>query len=413
MKSEMLPIVALAVAVASVWSIPAAPAQEPRKLPHMQAIALESGADLSAAVVVESAPLQYTAQFFPLDSRGLIVGGAHPAAQLEAILKSLDQSGLGTDWRQRTAKINIYVVDATVAEVVRPVLAKAFAGPVPPAVSFVAGKLAKPGALVALDLVLAAPERSETLSRVRTPGATGTARCDQAATLPAGRRLYISGQAEAAPSMAEATRLTLESLRKTLEHLGRSLDDVVQVKSFLGPISQFEEAERELVQFFGERGAPPLVFVEWSSNLPIEIELVAAAGPFEPQVGEPVEYITPPGMTASPVFCRVTRVNVPESILVAGLYGRSQNDGAAETLEIFESLDQVLRKAGSDLKYLAKATYYVSTDDASQKLNEIRPKFYDPQRPPAASKAVVAGTGRAGKTLTLDMLAVRKPASTR
>jgi hypothetical protein len=53
-----------------------------------------------------------------------------------------------------------------------------------------------------------------------------------------------------------------------------------------------------------------------------------------------------------------------------------------------------------------KATYYISTDEASAKLNQLRPRFYDPQRPPGASKAPVAGTGRAGKTITLDMIAV-------
>ena len=38
--------------------------------------------------------------------------------------------------------------------------------------------------------------------------------------------------------------------------------------------------------------------------------------------------------------------------------------------------------------------------------NAIRPKYYDPARPPAASKAVVAGTGRAGVRYAMDMIAV-------
>jgi type I restriction-modification system DNA methylase subunit len=45
-------------------------------------------------------------------------------------------------------------------------------------------------------------------------------------------------------------------------------------------------------------------------------------------------------------------------------------------------------------------------NDASAKLNELRPKFYDPQRPPAASKAQVFGVGVANRSLTLDMIAV-------
>ena len=66
----------------------------------------------------------------------------------------------------------------------------------------------------------------------------------------------------------------------------------------------------------------------------------------------------------------------------------------------------MLEKTGSDFRHLAKATYYVADDEASRKLGELRPKFYDPRRPPAASKAVVPGVGLAGKTVTLDMIAV-------
>jgi len=55
---------------------------------------------------------------------------------------------------------------------------------------------------------------------------------------------------------------------------------------------------------------------------------------------------------------------------------------------------------------LAKATYYVSTDATSKALNVLRPNYYDPKRPPAASKALVPGVGREGRTLTLDMIAV-------
>jgi hypothetical protein len=72
----------------------------------------------------------------------------------------------------------------------------------------------------------------------------------------------------------------------------------------------------------------------------------------------------------------------------------------------FERLKKLLAKTGSDLTHLAKATYYVTDDEVSQALNQIRPKYYDPARPPAASKAVVAGTGRPGQRFVMDMIAV-------
>jgi len=66
----------------------------------------------------------------------------------------------------------------------------------------------------------------------------------------------------------------------------------------------------------------------------------------------------------------------------------------------------VLEAAGSNFDHLAKATYYVSEDSSSQELNEFRPSVYNPERPPAASKAAVRGVGRAGRNVTVDMIAV-------
>ena len=105
----------------------------------------------------------------------------------------------------------------------------------------------------------------------------------------------------------------------------------------------------------------------------------------------------------------MARVAAGPTIYISGLYGDSLANGEAEIREIFANLGTLLNKTGSDFRHLAKATYYVSTNEASVKLGTIRPEFYDPQRPPAASKAPVAGTGREGRTITLDMIAVPRP----
>lgn len=76
--------------------------------------------------------------------------------------------------------------------------------------------------------------------------------------------------------------------------------------------------------------------------------------------------------------------------------------------EIFQSLGNILKSIGSDFEHLVKATYYVSDDLAGSKLNDIRPEFFNPLRPPAASKAKVRGVGVPDKTVSLDMIAVTK-----
>jgi len=78
---------------------------------------------------------------------------------------------------------------------------------------------------------------------------------------------------------------------------------------------------------------------------------------------------------------------------------------------VFAQLQQLLDSTGSDLRHLAKATYYVSDDDrtagsSSAMLNKLRPEYYDPERPPAASKVRVHGVALVDRTLTMDIIAV-------
>ena len=84
------------------------------------------------------------------------------------------------------------------------------------------------------------------------------------------------------------------------------------------------------------------------------------------------------------------------------------HDPAGEVSEMFQSLDKILKNTGSDFDHLAKAAYYVSDDAAGNKLNDIRAEFFNPLRPPAASKAKVRGVGVPDKTITVDMIAVTK-----
>jgi enamine deaminase RidA (YjgF/YER057c/UK114 family) len=108
------------------------------------------------------------------------------------------------------------------------------------------------------------------------------------------------------------------------------------------------------------------------------------------------------------VFSRVAKVNRGKLIFISGLYGLNAHDGEGEVREIFQSLGKILQRTGSDFEHLVKATYYVSDDVAGNKLNDIRPEFFNPLRPPAASKAKVRGVGIPGKTVAVDMIAVTK-----
>ena len=345
----------------------------------------------SAAVLVDDVPLLHTGQIFAASDERK--GGKE---QVESLFARLEQelkysSAAMTD----VVKLNFYVTSNDAADAVRKQLAKTFSREEPPAVSFVVTELPVADAVVSVDAVAALPK--STASQVR--------RGPLSALMPKGERFYVSGQAEPG-TLAEATKKTLESLSRTLQEYGRSDKDTVQLKCFLQPMTGIGEVKEEIVRHFAGGNVPPVSFVAWKSSVPIEIELVAWGGPSKGVPADPIEYLTPAGFKASPLYCRVARIHGGGTIFFSDLFADPKADAAAQVQQPFDRLKLLLEKTGSDFKHLAKATYYVTDDEVSKAHNEIRPKFYDPARPPAASKAMVAGTGTEGGRYVMDLIAV-------
>lgn len=341
------------------------------------------------AVIVGPAPLAHTAQMMAPDAGDVRAQTTETLARIDAVLK---RAGGGL---ARAAKLNVYVTADAATPAVEAVLAGVFTGEHRPAVSFVTTPLPSPGALVAVDAVGVAGE-----------GSPSAADC---AILPPGPRVYISGQAEKGDgSLSDATAQTLASLGRTLDFLGLDKTHVVQVKSFLTPMDGHAEAAQAIAAFFGKAPPPPCVYVEWKSGLPIEIEMIVSTrGRPGLAEGPSVEVRTPPGMTTPAVYSRLTIARHPDTVYIGGLYPADPAAPAESQLRsLFAELKRTLDLAGSDWMHLVKATYYVSDDDLSQWHNTVRPDYFSPRRPPAASKAAVAGTGRAGQGITMDFIVV-------
>lgn len=369
---------------------------------------------ISRAVLVSNSALIHTAQLLPSPEAAK---NRELTPQLESTLKTLErvleqaESSLSN-----CVKLNLYAAsdqDAMEAERHMP---KLLPQGVCPAISIVTTPLPQTGMRIAIDAIATVPDTAS-ISKVRrfsflelaVPSAgTGiTVGRSSSAILPIGSRVYISGQAEAGDgTLKDATLKTMQSLQKTLEHLGLRSTDVVQLKAFLRPMNDAAIAIEAMSAAFPESSPPPMVLVEWeSASAPIEIELIAASSSIKEAPS--IEFLTPPWMKPSPVFARATRLNHPTTIYISGLYGSTADpNGTDEIREVFREVERIAKSGGSDLHHLAKATYYVSTDEVSKNLNTVRPEFYHPDRPPAASKAKVGGTGRKGRSMTLDMIAV-------
>lgn len=368
---------------------------------RVRAIRPDNKSDSSTAVVVEAGALAHTALLYPIDANGALQGGADARAQATFVLDQLStvlaSAGTGVD---RIARLHVYVADATATPAVAQLLSERFAEH-PPAVTIVESRMPKAGVLVAMDAVAATarPKATTPSERIVVTGVAAMAdRSAHVSVQPEGPWAIVSGRA-APGEFDAAVRGTMEQLRGDLQAVNLGFDHVVQVKAFLGDMSRADQLLRIVARTF-QGTAPPLVVTEWrSGSLPVEIELVAtapgAAGRERLTLVEPI----------SARYSRVARIYGGRPIFVSGLTGTSP-DPAAQVREVFDQLRQVLAEAGSDIRHLAKATYYVSDTTADQEINTIRPTIYDHARPPAASKISVQGTGRPGKAVVIDMIAV-------
>ena len=362
----------------------------------------------SDAVLVKDVPLVHTSQFLPLDRAGGLVSQGNLNAQTNQVFTNLSNAlKQANSSIAEVLKLNVYLKSSDLMTEVQKQIDKRFKSGKKPAVSFVSGTLAHPEALVSMDAI-AVSEKSKSASVTYLQAGQSSVHDGPAlaSILPAGPVVYVSGQAVKG-KLAEATRGTLEQLESTLHTLGLTKKDIVQIKSFVRPMSDLAIVEKEFSQFFKGETIPPLVNVEWTSNDPIiEIELIASSPKTTVKPSEQLDFITPAGMATSPVYCKVVRINYGTKIYTSGLYGEKLGEAKLELASVFSSLGSILRNSGSDFKHLVKATYYVNNDAHSAELNLIRPKFYDPNGPPAASKAMVRGVGLPHAGLSIDMIGV-------
>lgn len=308
---------------------------------------------------------------------------------------------------QHLVKMNVYVDSARTADEVRKLVGSRFHGPAHPAVSYVCTPLVHPRAQVALDAVAVVPGDGPTaVVRKRCENIIGEPWQSDVAILPRGDVVYVSGVAEKGDPATAAAK-DLESLLATIGQMGLDRSQVVQVKAFIRSIGDGEVVKQQMVKAFPGEPIPPLVLVEWKSDLPAEIEMIVAApAARSAPAADSVTYFNPSGVTPSPVFSRVVRVQGGKQIYIGGLYAEGSGDNQAQVRSVFAALEKIAKETGTDLRHLAKATYYITDNDGADVITKLRSEYYDPKRPPAASKAMVKSVGMSNRTITLDMIAV-------
>jgi enamine deaminase RidA (YjgF/YER057c/UK114 family) len=406
--------VCLAGPVAGDGAAKAPPAQETtirqiavkdQGAPSVKYLALGAPEGMSQAVIVEGFPLVYTRQLEPLDRSGKLVGEGSPERQVEQVLRNLEdvlaERGSGLN---KLVRVNVYALSPQTVEQFRSQLSKRLDPSVRPAITAVLTPLPHRKALVAVDAVAVSDSKKTTVTLGRGAYVYGDKDCAHTAVLPPGGVAYLSGRPEEGGLATSAIARSLSAQLKTLRQLKIAPAQVVQVKLFLRPATAADEALGEVKKFF-PGVTPPVVFVEWLAAVPVEIELVAQLPPGD-KPSQSVEYYNPPDVVPSPSFSRVALVRSPRQIFISGIFARAKGKGETQADDAFEQLEAILDATHSDMRHLAKATYYVYDEDAGRGIDKARAEYLDAACPPAASKVTVHGVGQAGRTLTVDMIAV-------
>ena len=190
----------------------------------------------SQAVVVTGSALAHTAQFFPVDGGGKLVGKGNASAQIEQTLRNVDaalrEAGSSLD---KAVRLNVSVRGPEVTAAVRRAVAKHFPA-AKPSVAPVAGAFHEADILVAIDAIAPTARKADRVVLLRNSSLGGASGANHVGILPKGPRVYISGRAAREGNLAQATWATMEQIKATLEFLGLGLKDVVHVKSFAQPI---------------------------------------------------------------------------------------------------------------------------------------------------------------------------------
>ena len=376
------------------------------KGPSIEYMPLDAPAGTSRAVIVQGHALVHTRQLMALDPQDKLVGKGHVGQQVEQVLDNLERVLEESDSSlDQLVRVNVYAMTPGGVDLVREKLSERLPSSVRPALTGVLTPLPHRDALVALDAVAVAVDQGPGVA-FHQCGPGSDQPCADAAVLPRGGVVYLSGMPAEAGLTESAVDASMEGLWKELDELSLTPDQIVHIKVFLRPAWSAEAVLKKLNEWFPGKTTPPVTFVEWLAPPPVEIELVVQL-PQSDDSKPNVEYYNPPYVRPLQIFSKVAIVNTDRQIYLGGLFPSKEGGGdQAAALDVFDQLSKILAATGSDMLHMVKGTYYVTDDGSARGTDRARLWLYPQDRPPAASKCMVHGVGMDGRKMTLDMIAV-------
>jgi enamine deaminase RidA (YjgF/YER057c/UK114 family) len=346
-----------------------------KKKPEEVTQTLELPKDPPATVTAETSRLVFHVS--PLSAKGLLSQQVRDA--LKALLKSSGGASI--------VKLRAFVAGSGDLRRVPAIVSETFTDKhlSLPAVSVIqVGALPMEGAQVVIESIAVAKKEMNPLGLV-----------------------FVSGQAGSsntpALKVAPLAQKSMTDLKTALQGAGVGPADVLRVTCFCSSIEDYA-AIRGVVE--PDYRHAPLNFVQLQRS-PIrgvvECEAVAKAAR---KASAPVQFVNPPGLTASPNFSQLALVSAPRLVLTGTqvAYGYQDSDARLAFQRLVKALDQ----GGSSAKDIVFASFYPLSSSIADQVRRIRFEFFDKTRPPAATMLPFEGLPAMDAGFAVDVTAIAR-----
>src|SRR5262249_39730680 len=207
--------------------------------------------------------------------------------------------------------------------------------------------------------------------------------------------VFIAGQAS--PNLEK----TATDLKTALAGSGSTASDVLQATCLCGSLDAYT-AVRETISSAFPRATLDIVQLQRAPNRSlVECEAVAR---LSHKIAAPVEFLNPPGLTASPNYSQLALVSAPRLTFTGAQLSYGYQDSDARLA--FQRLAKVLDQGGSSIKDVAVTHLYPLSASLAEQVRRTRFEFFDKARPPAATMQPFEGLPAMEAGFALDVIAI-------
>jgi enamine deaminase RidA (YjgF/YER057c/UK114 family) len=370
------PVLAIAVAGLLITSVPLA-AQKKKKEEKEVTQTLEVIPELPPTVLADTSRLVYFNS--PLSGKGLL------SQQVRDGVKALWRVSRGA----QIVRIRAFVAGTGDMRRVSDIIAEMFAEkrqPLPVANVIQIGVLPLDGAQVVLE--------ATALSK-KTQNPHGVA--------------FISGQGATGPIdvnsadmlVAPLAEKSVANLNTALAHVGLVAQDVLRVTCLSSSLDDYMEVRKIVSTAYPAAALNVLQVQRAPTSHVVECEAVAR---LKKKAEPSVQFIQPPGLTASPNFTHVVLVSQPRIILSTTQLGFRQQD--EDVRLAFSRLASSLEAAGGSMKQVVFSNIYPISASIQQKVRNLRFEFYDKTRPPASTVLLFEGLPSLDASFGVDVVSL-------